>query len=261
MIRMVHLMRRKTGMAAAEFQEYWRDEHGPRVAFQQKRLNILRYVQTHRDPASEEGDRSASAARGGMEDAYDGVSEYWWTSEQALVAALDTQDGQRAMQEIVADETCFIDAVWSPLWFAYEYPQVSILRERAVARPRTGVMKVNFALRQRPELGFERAQLYWRTVHGPLLRQHATARGMLCYQQVHRFDSPLMVELRSRRGSTAEPYLGHAEAWFDRLSMPAGPEVSDASAAAIADERNFIDLKRSSLLTGKELVFIDRSWL
>ena len=261
MIRMVHLLRRKSGMAAADFQVYWRDEHGPRVASGQKRLNVLRYVQTHRDPASEEGDKSARAARGGMEHAYDGVSEYWWSSEQVLAAALGTAGGERAMQEIAADEAGFLDAALSPLWFAYEYPQVSILRERAVARPKTGVMKVNFALRQKPGLGFDEAQLYWRTVHGPLLRQHAVARGMLCYQQVHRFDSGLSAELRARRGSTAEPYMGHAEAWFDRLSMPSGPEASDASAAAIADERNFIDLRNSSILTGKELVFIDRSWL
>lgn len=261
MIRLVHLLRRRDGAGETEFKSWWRDEHGPLVAFHQKRLEILRYVQTHGDPAAAEGDQRAAAARGGMEAAYDGVSEYWWPGEQALAGALQTEQGRHAMQEIVADEQRFVDGAASPLWFAHEYPQVSVLRERAVARPKTGIMKVHFAMRPKAELGFEQAQHYWRTVHGPLLRLHAPARGMLCYQQVHRFDTPLADSLCSMRGSTVEPYMGHAEAWYDRLSSPAGPEANDASAAAIADERNFADLRRTSMMTGKELVFIDRNWI
>ncbi len=261
MIRLVHLLRRRKGATENEFRAWWRDEHGPLVAFHQKRLDILRYVQTHSDPASEEGDQRAATARGGMEKPYDGVSEYWWVGEPLLAGALQTAEGRRALEEIVVDEQRFIDGANSPLWFAHEYPQVSVLRERAVARPRTGVMKVHFAMRAKAELGFEQAQHYWRTVHGPLLRLHAPARAMLCYQQVHRYDTPLADSLRAMRGSTVEPYMGHAEAWYDRLCAPTGPEASDASAAAIKDERNFADLRRTSMMTGKELVFIDRNWI
>ncbi len=261
MIRLVHLLRRTSGTSAAEFTAYWRDEHAPRVAYHQKRLELLRYVQTHPDAAAETGDRRASEARGGMAPPWDGISETWWASEQALAGVLTSQMGRAALKDIVADELVFTDGAASPLWLALEYPQVSVSRERAVARPRTGVMRVHMALQPREGMGFDEAQRYWRSVHGPLLRQHAPARGMLCYQQVHRFDSPLAAALSAPRGSSAGAFMGHAEAWYDRLAMPTGPETDDAMAVAIADERNFIDLRHSVLLTGKELVFVDRSWI
>lgn len=261
MIRLVHLLRHKPGTTAAQFTAYWRDEHAPLVARHQKRLELLRYVQTHPDAASAAGDQRASDARGGMAPPWDGISETWWPSEQALGAVLASAEGRAALEDIIADEQGFVDGAASPLWLAHEYPQVSITRERTVARPRTGVMRVHMALQPRAGMAQDEAQRYWRTVHGPLLRQHAPARGMLCYQQVHRFDSPLAAALAAPRGSTAEAFMGHAEAWYDRLAMPAGPETEDAMAAAIADERNFIDLRRSVLLTGKELVFVDRNWV
>lgn len=149
----------------------------------------------------------------------------------------------------------------SPFWLAHEYPQVSVFRERTVARPKTGIIKVHFSLRPLPRLTPAQVQHYWRTVHGPLVRSHAVARGMLCYQQVHRCDSTLIDEMRAARGTKAEDYIGHAEAWFDRLVTRAGPEATAAEAAALDDERQFIDWTRSSFLVGKELMFVERDWL
>lgn len=260
MIRMVHLLRRRDGVDAARFTDWWRDEHGPLVAFHQKRLDVLRYVQTHQDARAAEGDRRMAAARGGMAPAFDGVAEWWFASEQAFDHAIASAEGRRALEEILADEKRFLDQAASPAWFAYEYPQVSVTRERVVARPRTGVMRVHFAMRPAPGLSIEQSQLYWRTVHGPLLRTHAPARGMLCYQQVHRCESALADRLNALRGCEVEPYIGHAEAWYDRLVPLAGPEADDASAAAIQDEPNFADLQRTAMMTGKELVFVDRHW-
>jgi EthD domain-containing protein len=261
MIRLVYLMRRKAGMSLSDFSAYWRDEHGPLVASHQARLGILRYVQAHRDLAAEEADELARATRGRMEPPYDGAAEVWWASEEALVAAGSTEAGRRAGAELLADEARFVELTSSPLWLAHEYPQVSVQHARPVARPKTGVVKVCFPIRPLPGLSLSAAQLYWRTVHGPLVRSHAMARGRLCYQQVHRYESPLSVEMRKERGTVVEPYMGHAEAWFDRLAPRVGPEVEDAAAAAVADERNFIDLSRSTQWTAKELVFIDRDWL
>jgi hypothetical protein len=260
MIRLVQSFRRKPGMTLAEFGAYWRDEHGPLLASHQARLGILRHSQAHRDPASEETDMMFRAARGGMEPPYDGVAETWWASEAVLAAARATERGRRAAAEWAADEARFVDLEHSPLWFAHEYPQVSAIRERPVARPKTGVVKLHFPLRQIAALSVEAAQLYWRTQHGPLVRSHAVARGVICYQQVHRYDTDLAREMREERGSAAEPYIGHAEAWIDRLVPRAGPDVTEAAAAALADERHFIDWSRSTAWSGKELLFVDRDW-
>lgn len=261
MIRLVQLIRRKAGMTPAEFNRYWRDEHGPLVAYHQTRLDILRYVQTHREPAASDAEIQASSKRGGLESPYDGVAELWFTSEQALTAARAAAAGRRALEEIQGDESKFIDHAASPSWFAHEYPQVSTQRERIVAKPRTGILKVNFALRPRPGLTAAEAQRYWLTMHGPLVRSHAAARGVLCYQQVHRFVTPLADELRHAPAKNIDPYMGHAEAWFDTRIPLVGAEPAASEAAAINDERHFIDWPRSTLLFGKELVFIDRAWV
>jgi hypothetical protein len=165
--------------------------------------------------------------------------------------------GRRGGEALLADESEFIDLANSPLWFAYEYPQVSPA-VRVVGKPRSAVVKLHFPLRHPATIGFDEAQLYWRTGHGPLIRSHAEATGMLAYFQVHRFETPLEAALRASRGTVTEPYTGHAEAWFDRGRQAATPEARAAGRAAIADEQRFIDFARSAIWIGKEHVIIDR---
>ena len=78
------------------------------------------------------------------------------------------------------------------------------------------------------------------------------------YFQVHRFDHELADQLREARGTEAEPYTGVAELWWARpgKSDPTS-EGADADRLIKADERKFIDLKRSAVQFTKERVFID----
>jgi len=48
MIRLIFLLRRKPTLSLAEFQRYWREEHGPLVAGHAGHIRALRYVQVHR---------------------------------------------------------------------------------------------------------------------------------------------------------------------------------------------------------------------
>ena len=256
MIRLVFALRRKPGLSLEEFQDYWRRKHGPLVAGFAEHLNILRYVQTHtiEDGANE----AAQKARGEMEPHYDGVAELWWATEAELEATLDTDEGREAGAALLADEANFIDLPQSPLWFAYEYPQVNPAPENIVARAKSNVVRIFFPLRHLPALSEEQARHYWLTQHGPIVRSHAAATGVLCYRQVHRANSPLDAGLQQARGTQVESYLGHAEAWVDRGAAPATAEARRANAAFIEDEHNFIDMSRSTFLFGKEHTFIDR---
>jgi hypothetical protein len=192
-----------------------------------------------------------------MEPPYDGVAELWWESEEKLTAASATDAGRKAGEALLADEARFIDFPTSPLWLAHEYPQVNPTPENIVARPKSGVLKLHFPLRHHAGMSLEEAQHYWRTSHGPLIRSMAPAMGMLRYQQVHRYETPLEAAIRESRGTVVEPYTGHAEAWFDRLGQRAGPELTEAGRRAVEDEARFIDLPRSAIWVGKEHVFID----
>ena len=257
MIRLVHALRRKPGLSLAEFHEYWLRRHGPLLASFAEDLGILRHVQTH----ALEGDANEAPqrARGGnMEPHYDGVAETWWAAEGELEAIVSSEAGQAAVTALLADEAEFIDLPASPIWFAYEYPQVNPSPENVVARVRNNVVRVFYPLRQKASLTEAQARHYWLTHHGPLVRSHAEASGILCYRQVHRADTPMNERVQAARGTVVEPYLGHAEAWFDRGRAPGTDEARRAAAAAVEDEDQFIDTERSTFFFGKEHTIIDR---
>src|SRR5260370_34356553 len=146
MIRMMWLLRRPPGISAEEFTTRWRDEHGPLVAAHQAHLGILRYVQTHRDPASADVEAAASTKRGGLAAPYDGVEDYWFASEAALAAARSAVTGHAAEAEIAAHAATFVERGASPLWLGHEFPQIGTQRERVLARPKSGIVRVHFAI-------------------------------------------------------------------------------------------------------------------
>src|SRR5690606_26357227 len=160
-------------------------------------------------------------------------AELWWASEPDLAANLGTEPVRAAGAALLEDEAQFIDLPNSPLWFAYEYPQINPSPENVVARVKSNVVRVFFPLRHKASLTEEQARHYWLTHHGPIVRSHGEATGTLCYRQVHRANSPLDDGLRAARGTVVEPYLGHAEAWVDRGRLPATEEARRANRAFI----------------------------
>jgi hypothetical protein len=258
MIRLVFVLRRKPGMPLEQFQQYWRDNHGPMVARHSTTLKILRYVQLHtlQDPMNDQ----LAGARGRMEPPYDGVAELWWSNREELAYSFTGAAGQAAGRELLEDEAHFIDLPNSPLWFAYEYPQVNP-SEEMVAREHSPLLKLFFCLRQPANQSIDQAQLYWRTNHGPTIRGVATGMRLRRYLQVHRYEDDLEKNLRASRGTRVDPYIGHAEAWFDRADLAAIGNTAEgqrAMAIAVEDEAKFIDFARSAMWVGKERVFIDR---
>ena len=258
MIRLVFALRRQSHLTLAEFQDYWLNQHGPLVASFATDLNILRYVQTHtlESPMNE----AAQKARGKMEPHFDGVAELWWSSEAELVEQMSAATGAaaKAGAALLEDESKFIDLPNSPLWFAYEYPQINPAPENITAKPKSNILRVFFPLRHQASLSEEEARHYWLTHHGPIVRSHAEATRTLCYRQVHRANSSLDAEVQTARGTKIDAYLGHAEAWVDMSQAPNTDEARRANAAFIADEHNFINMERSTILFGKEHTIIDK---
>lgn len=259
MIRLVHLLRRRPDLSRDAFERTFDSVRGPLVAGLQSDLGLLRYTQCIREKSQGEDDAAAAAraARGGMATPYDAVAEYWFASESALVALSRSDAGQAAFDRLTAQEADFIDPTLSPLWLAREHPQVSIMHDYPVARLKSGVLKLHLALAPHAQMSPSEAVAYWLNEHGPLVRSWASARGMLRYQQVHRIKSDWCDDFNRRRGNFEEAFIGHAEAWFDRLSAPSTAEAQTASAAALEDERAFIDWDRSTAWTSKERVFVD----
>ncbi len=257
MIRLTYLLRRRGELSAEEFQRYWRDEHGPLVASHARRINALKYVQveTLDDPAN----AAMAESRGSMEPPYDGVAELWFENREALMEATSSDAGRRAAAELVEDEARFIDLASSPLWLNHEIPQVNPVPENLVARERSNLVKLYYPLRCRDGWSEAAAQRYWYGQHGPMIRRQAAASGIRRYVQVHRIEDELEQVLRDARGTAVEPYMGHAELWFDRTDLQLSTlERREASRRAIEDENTFVDFARSAIWLAKEHLFVDR---
>lgn len=257
MIRVTFLLRRKAELSLDDFQQYWRESHGPLVASVADDLDMLRYVQVH--TLGDHDHSRLAGPRAPMEVPYDGVAEVWWRSKQALIDATRSTSGRTADATLLADETRFIDLANSAVWFNYEYPQVNPTPEDLVASPGGNVVKLYFPLRHLESLSLEDAQHYWRTHHGPLIRSQAAGSAILRYVQVHRDEPDLTEAMRASRGCTIEPYSGHAELWLDRSLMgDSSQRARTAAKRAYADESTFIDFARSSMWLAEEHVFVDK---
>lgn len=255
MIRLTFALRRRPELSLEAFQEYWKTTHAPLVAAHAGALGIRRYVQVHtlEDPAN----AAMAKRRGHMEEPFDGVAELWFDSLGALAAAGSTDAGSEAAGTLVEDEDRFIDLAASPLWLAVEHPQVNPTPETVVAHPSSSIVKLHYPLRCPDNWDEAQAQQYWYTQHGPLIRRHAQAMGIQRYVQVHRTPSGVEEAMRRVRGTEADPYMGHAELWFDRRDTVPTPERHAGSEAAVTDESHFIDFARSAIFFAKEHVIFD----
>ena len=110
---------------------------------------------------------------------------------------------------------------------------------------------ITFLLRRRPELTADDFQRYWREQHGPLVARHAQALGIRRYIQLHTIDSALGAAIAQSRDCEPTDYDGIAVLWFDSedalVASASTPGGVSGSAALLADERTFIDLRRCQL--------------
>ncbi|OPZ59138.1 MAG: EthD protein [Deltaproteobacteria bacterium ADurb.Bin510] len=105
-------------MSRAEFQDYWLNQHGPLFKQFADTYRAVRYVQSHTldSPLNE----NLMQSRGTLE-AYDGVGEIWWQSEEDFLAAVSSPEGQKLRALFVADEAKFVNLKESSVFFTVEH--------------------------------------------------------------------------------------------------------------------------------------------
>lgn len=104
MIKFVYCVRKKEGMPDEEFYRYWRENHGPLVKSFAETMGSLKYVQSHTiDTVLNDVGREVR----GMRQAYDGITEVWFESVEALNAMLQTEEGKAANKALIEDEARF----------------------------------------------------------------------------------------------------------------------------------------------------------
>jgi uncharacterized protein (TIGR02118 family) len=123
------------------------------------------------------------------------------------------------------------------------------------------MIKLVFMLKRREGTTREEFQRYWRTEHAELVKRHADVLGVRRYVQTHALDTDLDAVLAGSRGSEPRQYDGVAELWWDSLEDLVRAAASEAGQAAqgelLEDERRFIDVARSPIWLGEELVVVE----
>ena len=121
------------------------------------------------------------------------------------------------------------------------------------------MIKLVFCIRRRPDLSLEEFSRYWSEVHAKIGRDTGNGLRVHRYVQTHRLERPENAPLRAARGAD-EPFDGVAEVWWkDEADMAAAlqsPEGQKLAQVLLEDERNFIDLERSSIFLAEERVFV-----
>ena len=118
MIKLVYCLTRKQGITQEAFYSYWLQYHAPKVAERQKALRAIKYIQSH--TVEPELNDLLQQSRG-LKAPYQGITEVWWESVGDLRAALNTADGAKAMQELLDDESTFIDFGQSRVFITEEH--------------------------------------------------------------------------------------------------------------------------------------------
>jgi uncharacterized protein (TIGR02118 family) len=118
MIKLVYCVRRREDVPEDEFHRYWLDEHGPLVRSVADAIGAVRYVQSH--TVSPKLNALLRQSRGSAEP-YDGITEVWWESPEAIQAGLVAPGSLEAQQRLMEDESKFIDFAHSCAFMTEEH--------------------------------------------------------------------------------------------------------------------------------------------
>lgn len=108
------------------------------------------------------------------------------------------------------------------------------------------MVKLIYCISKKPDLSVDEFQRYWREKHAPIA---GAIPGLRRYVQSH------VVPALYDRG-LALPYDGAAELWFDDIDALRAAMRSPETAAALEDEKNFIDHTRVASFVTTEHVIV-----
>ena len=118
MIKFIMCCCRHPEMTRRQFQEYWLNNHAPLFQKFADTYRAKKYVQSHTiDSPLNDGLRDSR----GMLQEFDGVAEVWFESEQELIDAMSSPEGQEVSAILLQDESKFLDHARSTAFIAQEH--------------------------------------------------------------------------------------------------------------------------------------------
>jgi uncharacterized protein (TIGR02118 family) len=205
-MKIVTLMKRRSGVSVGDFQTHLRDKYGPLAA---KGPGLRRYVQ------------SCALVQGYTkgELLFDAIGEMWFDTMEAYHRCLHSVEFARARE----DENAFLDrsrTVIMPV-------EVHVIRDGAI--PDNAVKNIEFVNRRR-SMPLAAFRAYWRDVHGPLA---ATIPVLRRYEQNH-------LAMAEYAPNETPPFDGLAITWFASTTDMKSGTTTPEYAATRADEPHFL---------------------
>ncbi len=118
MIKFVMCLRRRPDMTREQFQDYWKNNHGPFFMKNSGTMRAKKYVQSLTvDTPLNEGLKNSR----GMLSEFDGIAEVWFESEEDLMEAMNSPEGQKLSTALLEDEGNFINHAQSSAFIVKEH--------------------------------------------------------------------------------------------------------------------------------------------
>ena len=118
MIKFIMCITRHPDMTRDAFRDYWMNSHGPFFMQNAATMRARKYVQCYTlDTPLNAGLRNSR----GMMAEFDGVAEVWFDSEEELIAAMSSPEGQKLSAALLEDEGNFIDHSKSSAFLVREH--------------------------------------------------------------------------------------------------------------------------------------------
>ena len=121
-VKLMVSARRRPDLSIEAFHDYWLNQHGPLTVRLAPTLRIQRYVQNH--AFDSDAARMFLGGRDAEQASFDGLAEGWWRSEQDMIDAFSSPEGQEASRLLAEDERRFCTGD-NMVLVAYEYEFVA----------------------------------------------------------------------------------------------------------------------------------------
>ena len=106
MIKLVYCITKRDDVSAEDFYHSWLEDHGTLVKSFAEAMGAVKYVQSHTILPDVNARFIASR---GLEQPYDGITEFWWNSVEEMKASGATPEGRAASKTLIEDEARMID--------------------------------------------------------------------------------------------------------------------------------------------------------
>ena len=130
--------------------------------------------------------------------------------------------------------------------------------DEKVAKP---MIKISYLMRRKPDMTREQFLDYWSNQHPAAGGEGSfEALGVKKYIQTHTLDLSVRKHVVNPRTGLVPEFDGIAELWVEQEFLEKEwptKKVQDLIAKFYADELNFVDWSRSTILLSKELIYME----